>query len=144
MEWKRTKVVIHIWDSNGFKITEDADGEGKPFRLESPDADPEWFADLDTAKAVATLQNRLALIEEDNQRLRDQLDQKNGVWPVERLPTPEDFDDDERDIPTSKPEVDAIAAELNTVMALNGQSVKPLAILNADRFAEAGPNDIPF
>ena len=53
-----------------FTTTEDLDAEDKPFRLESIGADPEYFSSLETAKGVAELENRLAVAEADNARLR--------------------------------------------------------------------------
>lgn len=81
MEWKKRKVVINIWESCGFKIVEDVDGEDRPFRLESPFADPEWFGNIEMAKSTAKLQNELALVKEANEQLRAELAQARGVWP---------------------------------------------------------------
>lgn len=92
MHWKKRIIRISVWEAHGFRITEDADGEDKPFRLESPDGDPEWFPSLEAAKAVATLQNELEITKADNARLRAELGQRRGEWP----------DDDGRGIPVAE------------------------------------------
>lgn len=77
MEWKRTKLVIHVWDSVGFRVTELHEGP-KRYKLESrrdPDSPAEFYSTLDEAKGAADLKNRLALLDEDNARLRRELDE---------------------------------------------------------------------
>jgi len=81
MEWKKKRVSITLWNANGFCITETTEVVGKPFRLESMSAQPEYFATLETAKAVASLQYDLALAREENEK-RAQLEQRNDDWPL--------------------------------------------------------------
>lgn len=79
MEWKKSKILR--WTANGFTITEDVIGDGRPYRLESPDADDERFASLEAAKATAHLKNELAITKADNERLRAELAEVRGEWP---------------------------------------------------------------
>lgn len=90
MEWKKSKITRHVWEAHGFRITED---DNETFRLESPHApEPQWFPSVEIAKTVAELQNRLAVTEMDNERLRAELTriQNDGTW--DRHPQPEDFE----------------------------------------------------
>src|SRR5208283_2437444 len=70
--WKKSRLITWTADG-GFRIVEVPDAE-LPFSLTSRDADPVYFPTIEQAKAVAELQNRLALAEEDNARLRSELD----------------------------------------------------------------------
>lgn len=77
MEWKRTKLTVNRWTACGFRITETADIDGRPFTLESigdDNQEPVAFESLDAAKVHAEVLNELAVIREDNARLREQLD----------------------------------------------------------------------
>ena len=73
MNWKKSRIVTIIHQAGDFTITEDANGEDRPFRLDSVDADPEWFSTLNEAKRVAARQNELALFKAENERLREEL-----------------------------------------------------------------------
>lgn len=81
MTW--TKSRLTIWESAGFRITEDAAAD-RPYRLDSPGAAPEFFADLEQAKAVAALRNDLELFKLDNERLRAELDERRQGDSFER------------------------------------------------------------
>jgi hypothetical protein len=70
--WKKSRLTTWTADG-GFRIVEVPDAE-LPFSLTSRDADPLYFPTIEQAKAVAELRNRLALAEEDNARLRSELD----------------------------------------------------------------------
>lgn len=89
MQWTKHRVTTVVWEANGFKITEqprddlpDIPGALR-YRLESPYAPDEHYATLEAAKGIAKLQNKLAVTEEDNRRLRELLELRNGVWPAD-------------------------------------------------------------
>lgn len=97
MEWKRTCIRVTRWESVGgaFRISDQRELDGKDFVLESlsePDKAPVSFGTLDSAKAHATTLNELALLRQDNVRLRGELArlQTDGSW--EAHPKPEDFE----------------------------------------------------
>jgi hypothetical protein len=81
MNWKKRRIITVVYQAEDFLITEEANGEDKPFRLDSPDADAEWFSTLAEAKRVATLQNELALFKRDNEQLRAESAERQGRWP---------------------------------------------------------------
>lgn len=104
--WKKSK--LNTWQFGGFRIVEYPENELQ-FTLHSPYSDPVSLATFEQAKAMAELQNRLALAEEDNARLRAELEQKQGKWPADDEPvTLHDgeapvrdpwFDGDQRGVP---------------------------------------------
>ena len=94
MIWKKSRLIT--WQTARFRIVEIPDAE-MPFRLTSPYAADESFATLEQAKAHACLQCRLAATEEENRRLRAELDTRAGIWP--EAPERNDGDDDGRGIP---------------------------------------------
>ena len=76
MEWKKTRVTVTRHEAHGFRITETLALNGNPFTLEScydPDHEPMTFVTLQAAKEHAELLNELALVNEDNARLRAEL-----------------------------------------------------------------------
>jgi hypothetical protein len=75
MIWKKSKLVTWTADG-GFRIVEVPDAE-LPYRLLSRYSDDCCFTTPEQAKAAADLHNRLALAEEDNARLRTELDGRN-------------------------------------------------------------------
>lgn len=93
MQWLKSKITR--WTSGDYRITEgDTQTSGRPFRLDLPfPEEPEFYTTLDDAKAVADLKNLLAVTQEDNQRLRAELDAKNGVWPRGHQETDLDLSD---------------------------------------------------
>ena len=116
MLWKTSKIKAWVADG-GFRITEDPGASGcrLPFRLDSPNAEPEFFAELEQAKKRAEGLNELAVTKADNERLRAELAQLRGVWPAgdarqdeepsDTIPAemdehPWEGDDDGRGIPT--------------------------------------------
>ena len=93
MIWTKRTIKINVWEGEGgWKITEDLVGEDKPSRLQSALSDDEWFPSLEAAKAVAVLQNKLAVTEEENRRLKAQLGEQAGIWPTEEEASPEPTD----------------------------------------------------
>jgi hypothetical protein len=104
MEWKKLKLTR--WIAGEFKITEDdtLESEGRPFRLEAPDAFAEFFGTLKEAQANAALRNELAITKADNARLRSELAEERGAWPAhinfaDALEAGMPPDDDGRGIP---------------------------------------------
>jgi hypothetical protein len=142
MDWKKTKVTFFRWDSpSGHTITEDPNGEGFPFRLESFGADPEYFATLGQAQAVARLQNDLALTKADNDRLRAELTRLKAGDDWNDAPSSPAADDG-RGIPPSSAalndpaiaedaddaDVKAIAGKLAEVVAKNANKRPAVAV----------------
>jgi len=78
--WKKSRLTTWTADG-GFRIVEMPGGEQVPFVLTSRVADPVCFPTIQQAKAVAELKNKLALAEQDNARLRSELDTREGRWP---------------------------------------------------------------
>jgi hypothetical protein len=94
MIWKKSRLIT--WQTADFRIVEIPDAE-MPFRLSSLYAADESFATLEQAKTHANLQGRLAATEEENRRLRAELDTHAGRWP--EAPKLNDENDDGRGIP---------------------------------------------
>jgi hypothetical protein len=77
MIWKKSRLTTWTADG-GFRIVEVPDAE-LPYHLLSRYVDDCCFATAEQAKATADLQHRLALAEEDNARLRSELDGRGGA-----------------------------------------------------------------
>jgi hypothetical protein len=145
MQWKKTRIVMNSWQDGDYRILENPEEALETrFRLDSfanPNEDAEFFPTLKAAQHAATLRNELDLLRQDNLRLRAELDQRNGVWPTDEsgdLREPARDYDNGRGIPTHRPAVAEIAAELVTVMAANGAGAPPALV------AYAGEEQIPF
>jgi hypothetical protein len=109
MIWKKTRISTVRHESGDFRITEDVEIHGTPFRLESfaDGADPEYFPSLDAAKRAAATLNELALLKADNERLRAELDERRQA---------DAFASSARRTAVNNPQVTELAAELVEVM----------------------------
>ena len=79
MIWKKTRISTVRHESGNFRITEDVEIHGTPFRLESfadPGADSEYFPTLDQAKRAAATRAELAASKDEIARLRAELDER--------------------------------------------------------------------
>jgi hypothetical protein len=78
MIWKKTRISTVRHESGNFRITEDVEIHGTPFRLESfaDGADPEYFPSLDAAKRAAATRAELAANKDEIARLRAELDER--------------------------------------------------------------------
>src|SRR4051794_31647705 len=84
MEWKKSRIVLIVWQANDYRITENPEAAtDHRFRLDqfSEDFEFEFYGTLKQAQAAASLRNELNLLRSDNARLRTELDTRNGVWP---------------------------------------------------------------
>ena len=145
MQWKKTRLVVNVWQAGMYRITEDPEESPEQrFRLESygDSADKELFATLKQAQHAAEVRNELAVVREDNERLRRELDERRQADAFEKSrkghgnhgtkPTiiQEEKDDDGRDIPTERPLVESLAGALNAAIAQNA-SRPQLAVVGA-------------
>jgi hypothetical protein len=78
MIWKKTRITTNRYESGDYRITEDVEIHGTPFRLESfaDGADPEYFPSLDAAKRAAATRAELAASKDEIARLRAELDER--------------------------------------------------------------------
>ena len=105
MNWKKSRLTVHRWESLGFVVLETLDIDGRPFTLKAladEDQEPLGFSTLAEAQAHAALLNDLAITKANNDTLRAELARlrDGGSW--ERHPTPEGFE----------PPLDAAAARM--------------------------------
>jgi hypothetical protein len=87
MDWKKTTIRLNRWEAGGFRITETMELTGAPFTLESthdPDQDPATFGNLKQAQQHAVLMNDLALVNEENARLKREIQEQRDAEHFER------------------------------------------------------------
>lgn len=113
MNWKKTRLSITRWESNGYRITEDAEIHGNPFKLEALGDEfanePEYFPSLKAAQSAASLKNELNVVKQENARLRDELNMNRQAEAFERTAA-------RQPAPVETPAVAAIAADLVKAM----------------------------
>jgi len=87
MQWTKTRISLSRWEAGGFRITETMELTGVPFTLESfhePDQEPLTFGSLKQAQEHAKLLNNLAMVNEENARLKLELEERRQADHFER------------------------------------------------------------
>jgi hypothetical protein len=139
MTWKRTRINLSIWTAPAaaYRIVETLEVDGRPFTLQPLTDDgeePTAFSTLREAQGHAELLSDLATVRAENRRLQAALDGRAASLPADVAQV----------APTARPEVTALASQLNTVMAeksvISGNDIAPAPTL----VYAGGEETIPF